>query len=47
MNTNSGGTISLVGDDASNFTINSEGKVIGNLNYNCNIKYMLDIEKKL
>lgn len=33
MNTNSGGTISLVGDDASNFTINSEGKVIGNLNY--------------
>lgn len=33
MNANPEGTISLVGDDASNFTINSEGKVIGNLNY--------------
>lgn len=34
MNANSGGIISLVGNDASNFTINSDGKVTGNLNYN-------------
>ena len=28
-----GGTFSLIGSDASNFTINSEGVIIGNLNY--------------